>query len=174
MKFEKCGAGDTEALNSYLHPIWHEVFDPIMVEGPEAAEYIFATWMNPSAIAKDMEKGYKYGFIEESGTRIGLYSWHIQDDGKFYINKLYLEPAFRGKGLGNRALLAMFDIAREHGCSEAYLNVYYYNERAIKAYLRAGMHVKYRCLQMIGNGITRNDYIMSVDLVRGRNVHTDH
>lgn len=174
MKFVKCGSDRSEELNSYLHPIWHEVFDPIMIDGAKEAEYIFTTWMNPLAITKDMEKGYEYGFIEDSGTRIGLYSWHIQDDGKFYINKLYLEPKFRGKGLGNKALLSMFDIAQEQGCSEAYLNVYYYNERAIKAYIRAGMHIDYRCLQSIGNGITRNDYIMSIDLERGRNVHTDN
>lgn len=164
MKFVRCDADRSQELCTYLHPIWHEVFDPIMTDGPDQVEYIFKTWMNPDALVNDMEHGYEYGFIEESDTRIGLYSWHIQDDGRFYINKLYLEPSFRGKGLGNKALLSMFDVAREHGCGEAYLNVYYWNERAIRAYQRAGMHLEYRCLQMIGDGVTRNDYIMGIAL----------
>ncbi len=164
MKFVKCGAEKAEELSTYLHPIWHEVFDPMMTGGPDEAEYIFSNWMNPDSVKKDMEHGYEYGFIEESGVRIGLYSWHIQDDGRFYINKLYLQPEYRGKGLGNKALLSMFDLARENNCKEAFLNVYYWNERAIKAYERAGMHLEYRCLQMIGNGVARNDYIMGIAL----------
>lgn len=164
MEFRKCGPNDTEELSAYLHPIWHEVFDPIMVDGPDTAEYIFSTWMNPDAVRRDMENGYEYGYVYDSNTRLGLYSWHLQDDGRFYINKLYLEPQFRGKGLGHEALTEMFDIARSRGCSEAYLNVYFWNQRAVRAYERAGMHLKYRCLQMIGDGVTRNDLIMSIVL----------
>ena len=56
------------------------------------------------------------------------------------------------------------DIARRNGCSEVYLNVYYHNQRAFKAYVRAGMTDYYRCLQMIGDGVIRNDYVMRMAL----------
>lgn len=164
MEFQKSGPDDAEELSSYLHPIWHEVFDPIMIDGARTAEYIFSKWMNPDAVRQDMADGYEYGFVNDGGKRLGLYSWHFLDDGRFYINKLYLEPQFRGKGLGHRALLNMFDLARSKGCSEAFLNVYYWNERAVRAYERAGMHIRYRCLQPIGDGVTRNDLIMAIEL----------
>ena len=70
---------------------------------------------------------------------------------------------YRGKGLGSRAIQEMFRIARDNGCSEVYLNVYYKNEAAIKAYKRAGM-TGYRHKESIGNGYYRDDYIMCVKL----------
>ncbi|MCQ2084551.1 MAG: GNAT family N-acetyltransferase [archaeon] len=165
MEFKPATSADSKELSEYLHPIWHEVFDDIMLKGAEEAEYIFTTWTNPEAIAKSIdEDGYEYGFIEVDGKRAGLYSYHIQDDGRFYVNKLYLDSAFRGKGLGQAGLNIMKDIAIKNGCTEMYLNVYFYNEKAIKAYLRFGMNNYYRCLLNIGNGITRNDYVMSMKL----------
>ena|GEM_PF-4836558 len=42
--------------------------------------------------------------------------------------------------------------------------MYYHNQRAFKAYLREGMTDYYRCLQMIGDGVIRNDYVMRMAL----------
>lgn len=164
MEFIACGPEKSGELSEYLHPMWHEVFDDMMVGGAEEAEYIFTTWTNPQAIRESIEHGYEYGYVMRDGVRIGLYSFRLQEDGRFYINKLYLEPPYRGKGIGNEALMLMMDIARGKGCNEIYLNVYYGNKRAIKAYERAGFDHAYRCLQNIGNGITRNDYVMSRSL----------
>lgn len=162
MEFVRKGPEDAEELSEYLHPIWHEVFDPLMPY--EEAEYIFTTWTNPDAIRKAMSEGYEFGYVYRDSERLGLYSFHIQDDGRFYINKLYYEPQFRGKGLGNEALRKMISIARANGCSEVYLNVYYRNERAFKAYLRAGLTDYYRYSEDIGGGYSREDYIMSMRL----------
>lgn len=63
----------------------------------------------------------------------------------------------------SKAIRLMFDKARSEGCHEAYLNVYYKNEDAIKADQRAGM-TGYRHRESIGNGYYRDDYIMSVKI----------
>ena len=162
MEFVRKRPEDAEELSEYLHPIWHEVFDPLMPY--EEAEYIFTTWTNPDAIRKAMSDGYEFGYVYRDSERLGLYSYHLQDDKRFYINKLYYEPQFRGKGFGNEALRKMISIARENECSEVYLNVYYRNERAFKAYLRAGLTDCYRCSEDIGGGYSREDYIMSMKL----------
>ncbi len=162
MEFVRKGPEDAEELSAYLHPIWHEVFDPLMPY--EEAEYIFQTWTNPDAIREAMSEGYEFGYVYEGSDRLGLYSYRIQDDGRFYVNKLYYEPRFRGKGLGHEALLKMLSIARENGCSEAYLNVYYRNEKAFRAYIRAGFTDYYRYSGDIGGGHTREDYVMSMRL----------
>ena len=99
---------DAGELSEYLHPIWHEVFDPLMPY--EEAEYIFTTWTNPDAIRKAMSDGYEFGYVYKDSMRLGLYSFHIQDDKRFYINKLYYEPRFRGTGLGNEVLRKMISI----------------------------------------------------------------
>ncbi len=162
MEFVKKGPEDAEELSGYLYPLWHGVYDPMITW--EEAEYIFRIWTEPDIIRESMSAGYEYGYIFHEGERIGLYSFHVQDDGRFYINKIYLEEMFRGKGLGNKALQKMIDLARSSGCSKAYLNVYYDNEKAFKAYIRAGFTDYYRDKEDIGNGYYRDDYIMSMDL----------
>ncbi len=161
MKFAEIGPGSAAELSEYLYPIWHEVFDRLMPW--DEAEYVFNAWNAPDTIVGMMSDGYVYGYISEENQRIGMYSYRICEDGRFYINKLYLESTFRGKGLGSRAIAMMFDIARSEGCSEVYLNVYYRNNEAIKAYQRAGM-TGYRHKESIGNGYYRDDYIMSAKI----------
>jgi len=161
MEFIEKGPECAAELSEYLYPMWHEVFDPLMPW--EEAEYIFRAWTNPDAIVEAMSKGYVFGYVFSEGSRIGLYSYRLQDDGRFYINKLYLEKDCRGKGLGSEAIRMMKDMARSSGCTEVYLNVYYRNERAIDAYKRAGM-TGYRYKESIGNGYFRDDYVMSVKL----------
>jgi len=161
VEFVKKGPEDAAEISEYLYPIWHEVFDPLMPW--DEAEYVFRAWTTPEAIAKAMSDGYEFGYVFEGGQRLGIYSYRIMEDGRFYINKLYYESRFRGKGLGSKAIEKMFDIARSEGCSEVYLNVYYKNENAIKAYKRAGM-TGYRNREPIGDGYYRDDYIMSARL----------
>ena len=161
MEFVRKGPEDAAEMSEYLHPIWHEVFDPLMPW--DEAEYIFNAWTTPDAIIKAMSEGYEFGYVYDEGSRLGLYSYRIQNDGRFYINKLYYEPGYRGRGLGIKAINMMLDIARSNGCREAYLNVYYKNEKAIDTYKRAGM-TGYRHREPVGGGYYRDDYIMSVKL----------
>lgn len=161
MEFIKKGPESAAELSDYLYPIWHEVFDQLMPW--DEAEYVFRAWTTPDKIVKAMSEGYEFGYVLDDGVRLGLYSYRIQDDGRFYINKLYFESKYRGKGLGSKAIGKMFDIARSEGCNEVYLNVYYKNGKAIKAYERAGM-TGYRHKESIGNGYYRDDYIMSAQL----------
>lgn len=161
MEFVEKGPESAAELSEYLYPIWHEVFDQLMPW--EEAEYIFRAWTEPEAIVEAMSKGYRFGYVYSDGSRIGLFSYRLQDDGRFYINKLYLEKEYRGKGLGSEAIRKMMDQARSSGCTEVYLNVYYRNDKAIEAYKRAGM-TGYRYKESIGNGYYRDDYVMSVKL----------
>lgn len=158
MKFISKGMDDAEELSEYLHPIWCEVFGPLM--SPGEAEYKFNSWYDPEGIRNMFSEGYEIGYIFEDDTRVGLYSYNIQDDGRFHISKLYLEKAYRGKGLGRRALEMMFDIARDSGCTEAYLEVYHSNTRAFEMYLKAGMTDYTRYREEAGNGYYRDGYTM--------------
>ena len=162
MEFVRKGQDDAEELSEYLHPIWLEVFDPLM--SPGEAEYKFMAWSNPDEIRASMRDGHEFGYIFEEGERIGLYSYHVQDDGRFYISKLYLEKRYRGRGLGRKALDMMFSIARENGCTEAYLNVFHNNDHAFRMYLKAGMTDYSRYRESAGNGYYRDGYTMRMKL----------
>ena len=159
MYFTEIDQRSAAELSEYLYPIWHEVFDRMMPW--DEAEYVFNAWNTPDIISESICEGYVYGYIFEDDLRIGMYSYRVQDDGRFYINKLYLESAYRGQGLGSKAIKLMIDKACSEECHEVYLNVYYKNEDAIKAYQRAGM-TGHRHRESIGNGYYRDDYIMSI------------
>jgi ribosomal protein S18 acetylase RimI-like enzyme len=107
-----------------------------------------------------ISEGYEIGYIIENGERIGLYSFRIEGDSRFHISKLYLEQRFRGRGLGRKALEMMFDIARENGCTQAYLEVYHNNKIAFDMYLKAGMTDYHRYRESAGNGYYRDGYTM--------------
>ena len=87
MEFIKKGPESATELSDYLYPIWHEVFDQLMPW--DEAEYVFRAWTTPDKIVKAMSEGYEFGYVLDDGVRLGLYSYRIQDDGRFYINKLY-------------------------------------------------------------------------------------
>ena len=55
-----------------------------------------------------------------------------------YLGCMYVEPDMRGKGINNLILNALKDWCRSRNITELRLEVYTYNEAAIKAYEKAG------------------------------------
>ncbi len=69
---------------------------------------------------------------EWSNWRAGYYWW---------VQSLYIEPEHRGRGLMNELLRKVGQAAREEGALELRLYAHKDNERAIRAYLKAGFRV---------------------------------
>ena len=55
-----------------------------------------------------------------------------------YLEDLYVQPAFRGRGFGRRLLVHLARIAVDRGCGRFEWSVLDWNEPAIAAYRRAG------------------------------------
>ncbi|MEL6284771.1 MAG: GNAT family N-acetyltransferase [Pseudomonadota bacterium] len=55
-----------------------------------------------------------------------------------YIGFLYVDPAYRGMGVNQKVLDALFEWASERGLFEVHLTVYPANTPAIRAYEKAG------------------------------------
>ncbi|REL35151.1 GNAT family N-acetyltransferase [Thalassotalea euphylliae] len=55
-----------------------------------------------------------------------------------YIGFIYVEPEFRGQGISQKVIKALFDWAKQQGITEVLLDVYNDNAPAIKAYEKLG------------------------------------
>ena len=162
-EFRFIGKEGAQKLHDFVHPIWSEVFGPMVTGGPAEAEYIFSRWLSAENIVKDMDSGMSYAYFAEGDRKLGFLAFRIEGE-RFFISKCYLSKNERGKGLGSEMLRMMLEYGKEHGCTSAYLHVNTNNAAAIKAYLRNGFSVDYHEIGDQGNGFATNDYVMSRSL----------
>ena len=88
----------------------------------------------------------------------------VANEPVVFINKLYLQPAMHGLGLGAAALNWISQRALEMQCPRLRLRVNKHNAHAIRAYLRAGFHFTEDVVTDIGSGYVMDDYIMEKPL----------
>jgi ribosomal protein S18 acetylase RimI-like enzyme len=85
----------------------------------------------------------RVAFVCDGATRCGYlalcYGYSIELGGRDgFLDELYVEPAFRNRGLGTRALEAACELARADGVRALHLEVRRGNVAAQRYYERAG------------------------------------
>jgi ribosomal protein S18 acetylase RimI-like enzyme len=80
------------------------------------------------------------------------------------LHKLYLHPAWHGRGLGTLLLRHCEREARQIGADHLMLTVNKRNAKAIAAYRRNGFAIKESVVADIGGGFVMDDYIMDKQL----------
>jgi len=83
------------------------------------------------AVAGDEVVGGGYARIDDAKD-------YQKFDRYAYLGFMYVKPEFRGRGVNNLVLGALKDWCRSRNVHELRLEVYTYNEQAIKAYEKAG------------------------------------
>jgi ribosomal protein S18 acetylase RimI-like enzyme len=84
---------------------------------------------------------YMFTVFDEDSTRVGSIWFGVRRDGKEpygYIWDIMLDPAHRGKGLGEQVMRAVEEKVRALGLSQISLNVFGHNLPARKLYERLG------------------------------------
>jgi putative acetyltransferase len=85
--------------------------------------------------------GSVYWIAEEEGRIVGgcgIYPTENLPQGCSELVKFYLDPAYRGQGIGRQLMDKSIDSAREMGCRMLYLESLPELSRAISLYERAG------------------------------------
>ena len=154
------GKDGARELHEFAHPIWREVFGPMITGGPDEAEYIFDSWQSAESIEKAMDGGFLYGYLLDGGRRAGYFALRLEGE-KLFLSKCYLVGDERGKGLGSELIRWMLDYGKMHGCTSAYLHVNTRNTKAIEAYERNGFVKVYHEIEDQGDGFATNDFVMS-------------
>ena len=89
--------------------------------------------------------------IGSGGTTVGyvvlIFSYSLEFDGRdAYVDEIYLQEPYRGRGLGPKALLFAEGVCAALGVRALHLGVDRNNVRALTAYLKAGFEDRNHCL----------------------------
>lgn len=156
LTFVPVGQRERAGLAAYAAQLWHAAYDGML--GKEQVDYMTEKFQSAPALAEQAERGYRYYYLCLGKERVG-YCGVCPEQGRLFLSKLYLDGAHRGRGLGQRALADVAEIARGLGLPEFYLTVYKGNAPAIRAYERFGCRRTDAVVTDIGGGYVMDDYI---------------
>lgn len=156
LRMEPVGADGREELAAYAARLWHSAYDGLL--GKEQVDYMTATLQSAPALAGQAARGYRYYYLYAGQERAG-YCGVCPEGDRLFLSKLYLDAPFRGRGLGQRALEAVADMARGLGLKGFYLTVNKGNAPAVRAYERFGCRRADASVTDIGGGFVMDDYI---------------
>ena len=111
-------------------PLFREVYKDTQSEIVEA---FLQKTQTPESIAEQIRSGTVYLFIRYDGEIAGYLAYEFDDEG-LRLSKLYLLPAFRGKGIGGYLLGYVEERAKERNSRMIHLEVNEVNPHAREFY----------------------------------------
>ncbi len=158
MEFYRVDAADEAAvlaLSRLATKIVKEHYDPII--GAAQNDYMIEKFQSVEAIRAQLEAGYRYYTVEETGETIGFLAFYPRNDA-LYLSKFYLDKDARGKGYARQMLDFVCAAAREAQCGAVELNVNIHNP-SIYAYEKMGFSRIRSEKNAIGSGYYMDDYV---------------
>ncbi|MCC9167665.1 GNAT family N-acetyltransferase [Pontibacter harenae] len=151
-------ASDIPTVKFLAEAIWEPTYHTTLTK--EQIDYMFEVIYTEDALAQQMQEGQTFLLISEGEQAIGFAAFSVKEAASkiFKLNKIYLLPAFQGKGLGKRLLSEVEAKVKERGAAILDLNVNRYN-KAKQFYERCGYQVHQEEDIPIGP-YWMNDYIM--------------
>ena len=160
MKIRELESGhDIMEVNRLAGTIWHEAYRGILSR--EQIAYMIERFQSVRAVTEQLAlDGYRYFLLEQpAGVPAGYCGVQLRD-GRLFLSKIYLLPEARGQGLFRQVLDYLLDLCRQAGAQTIWLTVNRFNERAIRAYRRAGFREVRTQVTDIGGGYVMDDYVM--------------
>ena len=137
---------------------------PAILSPPQIAYMLEWMYAEPELL-RQMRDGYVYYLASDEGVPCGYVSVERQAPDLFHLQRLYVLPAFQGRGIGaslfGRAV-AHVRAAHPAPCRME-LNVNRRN-RALRFYERMGMRILREGDFAIGGGFYMNDYILGMEI----------
>ncbi len=173
VEIRKMEPEEAAGIERVAQDIWRTVYPGLIT--PEQIDYMLGWMYAPDKLAREMvSEGVTYlglfldgemvGFSavgpeggEEGGTSAADFSG--KGTGAF-LHKLYLHPAWHGKGLGSRLMKKTEALALEKGWKHIRLRVNRNNESAIRVYERNGYRKLEEVCSDIGGGFVMDDWVM--------------
>jgi len=151
---------DVPSLIALAREIWLAHYPAIISIGQ--IEYMLDQRYRVPIITRQLrDPGHWWHVLWEDGRMLGFSACERSDQpGQMKLDKLYVQPARHGQGLGSRLLAHAEALAREQGCHTLYLQVNKHNDKAIRSYQRNGFSVRAAVAFDIGQGYVMDDYVM--------------
>ena len=133
------GMDDWQKIRNIACDTWPLTYGPLMPM--EQVQYLLETGFSKQNIQRQMnENGHVYLLADSDGVPAGFTSHEIYfgEQPQLMIHKLYVSPAFQGKGIGVHFLNALIAIALQNNQTALRLKVYHLNRKAICFYEKHG------------------------------------
>ncbi len=160
----KATVDDCELIHNLADIVFRATYKDIL--SPGQMEYMMEWMYSLDNLRKQMEEeGHVYFIAYWNGEVCGYLSVQQQDTDLFHLQKIYVLPAFQGKGLGgylfNHAVAYIHEVHPSPCLMELNVNR---DNKAVQFYERKGMRKLREGDFHIGNGFYMNDYIMGLDI----------
>jgi diamine N-acetyltransferase len=163
--FVRATPADILLLQALAREIWRAHFPGII--SVEQIEYMLDRMYATEVIDKEMRAGTCWELIRDGEEAPGFLSYSYDPiAARLKLHKLYLRVDRHGQGLGRASLSHVMEIAAALGVQEVSLYVNKKNQKAIRAYERAGFTIAEAVTNDIGGGFVTDDYRMTVPCTR--------
>ena len=159
LTFRPADLADILTLRTLAQEIWRAVYPAII--GSAQVEYMLEMMYAEEVIRREIDQGVRWELALNADEAVGFLSIAVETDGRAKLNKLYLLPRLHDTGGGQELIARACALAASLPARELWLQVNKRNERAIRAYRRAGFHVEKEAVFEIGNGFVMDDFIMT-------------
>ena len=163
--FVRATPSDIPLLQALARTIWRAHFPGII--STAQIEYMLDRMYATETIENEMRAGTCWELIRQGTEAVGFLSYSY--DGiaaRLKLHKLYLQVERHGQGLGRASLGHVMGVAQNLGAGEVSLYVNKKNQKAIRAYERAGFAVAESVINEFGDGFVMDDYRMTVSCAR--------
>jgi ribosomal protein S18 acetylase RimI-like enzyme len=151
-------ATQVDQIARMAHEVWNEHYVPLI--GQAQVDYMVARFQSAEAIRSQIDSGYEYFQIQQSGESIGYAAIrHDASERRLFISKLYVLAAHRKSGAGRRSLDLIEQMARERAATHLWLTVNKGNP-SVRAYERLGFRITEAIVMDIGGGYVMDDFKM--------------
>lgn len=148
---------DVPLIQELTNLIWPGTYQSILTQAQ--IDYMIAEMYSTAALNKQLENGITFLLLWDGDQAIGFAGFGAESAGVYKLHKLYLHPAYQGKGAGKFLLHTVISHVTVAGGQVLELNVNRYN-KARYFYEKIGFEICEEKDINIGNGYWMNDFVM--------------
>ena len=146
---------DINLIQKLAREIWFAHYTSIL--SITQIEYMLNWMYSTKTIEEELQNGAIWEIAALDSEPVGFIAF-LPDKDAIHLKKLYFKPEVHGKGFGQEALAHVINCARTLQIPKVVLSVNKKNEKAIKAYEKAGFTRTKSKVDHIGNGYVMDDY----------------
>jgi len=164
VKIVPATAADLPAISRLAGVIWRAHYPSII--STEQIDYMLGKMYALETLREEIsirKIRYEQLFVSDELIGFAAYGPAEQPD-VFKLHKIYLHPAWHGRGFGSLLLEHCENEVRRRGAKKLFLTVNKQNTKAIAAYQRNGFAITESLVTNIGNGFVMDDFVMTKEL----------
>ncbi|MCW3089723.1 MAG: family N-acetyltransferase [Ferruginibacter sp.] len=165
MEITKVGVESIPTIQSLANTTWAVAYREILSEAQMS--YMLDLIYSAASLQKQIEElGHRFIVASVNNVASGFASYSVKNKkelGIFKLQKIYVDPALQGSGIGKALLDFVISEIRPLGAKTLELNVNRHN-KALGFYQKLGFVIIGEKDIPIGNGYFMNDFIMKVNV----------